>query len=243
MTVGADVAHRSLGLLDLTDLGETSSPEVVRHLCGRAITKWGPVAAVCIWPRFVPVAVDALRGTDVRVATVANFPSGDEDWTTVAATIAEVLDAGADEIDVVVPYRFAETGSYDEIERFVRRVRARVSDGRVLKTILETGELADDAVVRRCAEVAVDAGTDFLKTSTGKTAVSATPRAVEILLEVASTAGRVVGVKPSGGIRTLDDAREYLGIADRVMGPDWVSPSTFRFGTSRLLDAIVDELS
>lgn len=243
MTSPAEVARRSLALLDLTDLADTSSPAAVRDLCGRAVTKWGSVAAVCIWPRYVADAAVALHDTRVRVATVANFPSGDEDWSTVVTTVADALAAGADEIDAVVPYRAARQGSYDDVDRFVRRMRAVVPDGRLLKVILETGELVDDAVVRRCAEIAVEAGADFLKTSTGKTAVSATPRAVEILLEVASTAGRVVGVKPSGGIRTLDDAREYLAIADRIMGPDWVSPTTFRFGTTRLLDAIVDELS
>lgn len=243
MTSDAEVARRALGLLDLTDLDDECSTADVVALCARGVTPWGHVAAVCVWPRFVGDAVAATVGGPVRVATVANFPSGDEPWSNVGATIDRALADGADEIDVVVPYRRAVSGDVAAVETFLTRVRAIVPPDRIMKTILETGELVDESLIRECALRAVAAGTDFLKTSTGKTRVSATIRSVEILLEVASGADRTVGVKPSGGIRTILDAREYLAAADRVMGPSWAAPSTFRFGTSRLLDAITSELS
>jgi deoxyribose-phosphate aldolase len=110
--------------------------------------------------------------------------------------------------------------------------------GRTLKVIVESGELPGPAAVDRAAMLAIECGADFVKTSTGKTPVSATPEAAEIILEAIAVSGRPVGLKVSGGIRTVDDARAYLELADRIMGPGWATPATFRFGASSLLDAL-----
>jgi deoxyribose-phosphate aldolase len=121
----------------------------------------------------------------------------------------------------------------------VAAVRDIVDGGRRLKVILETGELRDEASIAGASRLAIEAGADFLKTSTGKSPVSATPEAAEAMLGVIKQAGRAVGLKASGGIRTLDEARLYLEIADRIMGPGWAKPATFRIGASGLYDELV----
>jgi deoxyribose-phosphate aldolase len=118
-------------------------------------------------------------------------------------------------------------------------VRDMVDQGRILKVILETGELTEPALVETASRVAIEAGADFIKTSTGKTAVSATPEAAAIMLEAIRASGRPVGLKPSGGIRTLSDAALYLGLADRIMGAEWATPRTFRIGASSVYDALI----
>lgn len=234
------VARRALALLDLTDLNDECTVDDVRRLCSRAVTPHGSVAAVCVWPRFVRVAVDELRGTDVQVATVVDFPSGDEPVDQVVATTTGAIADGADEIDLVLPYRAFLAGDQTIVETMLDAVRAATTSPRHLKVILETGELGRLDLVERAARLAVEHGADFIKTSTGKSKVSATPDAVRTMLDVISITERPVGIKPSGGIRTLIDAAVYLKLADEIMGPTWASPHTFRFGASGLLDAILD---
>lgn len=233
------VARRAIPLLDLTDLTEDATAPATDALCARARHPAGPVAAICVWPRHVARAARALSGTPVRIATVANFPAGGEDVeAAVAAARASVAD-GAHEVDVVLPYRALARGDEAAARGLLDAVRA-ATQGRLLKVILETGELAEPDLVRGASRLALAAGADFLKTSTGKTGVSATLEAATIMLETIRDAGpgRVVGLKPSGGIRTVADAAGYLALADRVMGPGWVSPKTFRIGASGLLDAL-----
>jgi deoxyribose-phosphate aldolase len=121
----------------------------------------------------------------------------------------------------------------------VASVRDVVDGGRLLKVILETGELVEPALIEGASRVAIQAGADFIKTSTGKTPVSATPQAAEIMLNTIKASGRPVGLKPSGGIRTVEDAGLYLGLADRIMGPGWATPRTFRIGASSVYDALI----
>jgi deoxyribose-phosphate aldolase len=234
------LASRCLPLIDLTDLGDRSTAADVEHLCERAVGRHGSVAAVCIWPRSVARAVTALAGTGVGVATVVNFPSGDEPVDVVVAATSRALEDGADDIDVVIPYRALVAGRAGDAGALLAAVRAAVptGTGRVLKVILETGELPGDDAVRRAADLAVDHGADFLKTSTGKTAVSATLGATATMLAVIRERSAAVGLKPSGGIRTVVDAGRYLAQADEVMGPAWVARQTFRFGASSLLDDV-----
>jgi deoxyribose-phosphate aldolase len=156
---------------------------------------------------------------------------------------------GADEIDVVLPYEAFATGRHqrvvdvlDTVHAAVGRASASRARPALMKVILETGALHDTEIIRRAAELAIARGADFIKTSTGKIPVSATPAAAEVMLDVIHGADRPVGIKPSGGIRTTDDAATYLDIADRVMGAGWASPSTFRFGASGLRDALLAEL-
>lgn len=238
----AAVARRALPLLDLTDLADEASEAGARALCARAVTPHGSVAAVCLWPRHVATAKAALAGTGVKIATVVNFPAGGEDTRAVEKETARAIADGADEIDLVLPWRAFVAGRAGFAETQVVRVKRVCTDRARLKVILETGELGDAATIRAAADLALAAGADFVKTSTGKVKVNATPAAAEILIEAIRASGRPAGFKAAGGIRTIEDAAGYLAIADRIMGPDWVSPAAFRFGASGLLDALVAAL-
>ncbi|MDK9698114.1 MAG: deoxyribose-phosphate aldolase [Siculibacillus sp.] len=236
------VAARALPLIDLTDLGEAATEAGARDLCRRAVTPHGRVAAVCLWPRFVATAKAALAGTGVGIATVVNFPAGGEDTRAVEAETERAIADGADEIDLVMPYRAFLAGRRGFAESQIVRVR-RVCAGRArLKVILETGEIADPAEIRAAADTALAAGADFVKTSTGKVAVNATPEAARLLLEAVRDVGRPAGVKVAGGIRTVAEAKTHLDLADRIMGPAWVNSDTFRFGASGLLGDVLATL-
>lgn len=246
----ASVAARVLGLIDLTNLSDDCTEDDVVELCARAHGVHGSVAAVCVWPRFVSRAVKELAGTGVKVATVVNFPRGDDSVDDVLGLVERCVGEGADEIDLVIPYeklRDQVDGDGDRaVVHLVAKAKESLPAGRLLKVILETGELRDQVLVERAARLAVASGADFIKTSTGKTPVSATPEAVETMLTVLRESPRIdrrVGIKPSGGIRSVAEAAGYLAIADRIMGPDWVTPETFRFGASGLLDAVESELA
>ncbi len=236
------VARRALGLLDLTDLNDGCTDDDVRRLCARAVTPHGSVAAVCVWPRFVRTAVRELATRGVKVATVVNFPSGDEPVEDVVAATETAIADGADEIDLVLPYRALLAGDESRVVSMLAAVRAAVTSPRHLKVILETGELGELEQVERAARLAIESGADFVKTSTGKTKVSATPDAVRVMLQVIAASGRSIGIKPSGGIRTVADAATYLRLADEIMGASWATPETFRFGASGLLDAILGSI-
>jgi deoxyribose-phosphate aldolase len=240
----AEVARRALPLLDLTSLNEGDDAASTVELCRRAQTPAGNVAAVCLWPDFVPVAKRELKGSGVKIATVVNFPGGTLPLERVLGQIALALADGADEIDVVLPYAGLMSGRPYGIGEYLAECR-QACVGHTLKVILETGMLAKPALIERAAAIAVENGADFLKTSTGKVPVGATPGAAQVLLETAHGArqqGRKVGVKISGGVRDLAGAMTYLTLADRICGPGWVSAETFRFGASGLLDALLAEL-
>ncbi len=233
------LARRAITLLDLTELGDAATDADVVTLCTKAHGPHGHTAAVCVWPRHVAIAVEQLWGTNVRIATVVNFPSGSEPIDDVVAMTRQALADGADEIDLVLPHRAFRSGDTASAAAMIDAVRAVVpADSHVLKVILETGELVDPTVIHGAAELAVAHGADFIKTSTGKTPQSATLEATGIMLGVIQRAGRPVGLKPSGGIRTLDDATHYLTQADDLMGAGWATPATFRFGASGLLTAL-----
>jgi deoxyribose-phosphate aldolase len=191
-----------------------------------------------VWPAFVTQAVELLRGSGVKVATVVNFPDGGAVVAPVLDETVRALADGADEIDLVLAYRALLAGQSAIARTMVDAVRAAVVPPAKLKVILETGSYPSAHDIRRAADLAIDAGADFIKTSTGKTEHSATVEAVRVLLEAIRDAGRPVGVKPSGGIRTVVDAEAYLSLADEVMGSGWVTPATFRFGASGLLDGV-----
>lgn len=234
------VARRALPLLDLTDLTETCTETKIDALCRDA--RAGGVAAICVWPHFVAQGARALEGSGIRVATVINFPAGGEDCARATDDTAEALRDGADEIDLVLPYRAILRGDAAAARDMVEAVRDTCGAA-VLKVILETGELADPDTIRRAGRLALEAGADFLKTSTGKSPVSATPEAAEAMLaEIRAggrEGGRAAGLKISGGLRSVADAGAYLALADRIMGPDWVSPKTFRLGASSLFGALI----
>ncbi|WP_066716270.1 MULTISPECIES: deoxyribose-phosphate aldolase [Hyphomicrobiales] len=235
-------ARRALALLDLTDLSDNADEAGLAALCARAVGAPGPVAAICIWPRFVAQARTMLGRAPVRIATVVNFPQGEATGADVLAETQGAVAAVADEIDLVLPWRAFLGGDAAGAEAMVRAVKDSC-DGRTLKVILETGEYPDLDRVRAASELAIAAGADFIKTSTGKTAHSASLPAARTMLEVIAGSGRPVGLKPSGGIRTLADAAGYLELADAIMGPDWATPETFRFGASGLHQVLVDAIA
>ena len=238
-------AERILPLLDLTSLNEGETEADILALCRRASTPHGPVAAVCLWPRWVSVARRALSmlpsAKRIKVATVVNFPHGTTAVDSVCAEVDQALRDGADEIDLVFPYRALMAGDTQTGFEMVSRCRQRL-DGQALKVILETGELAQPELIRRAAGIAIEAGADFLKTSTGKVPVNATLDSARLLLEAIRHSGATVGFKAAGGIRTTVEAAAYLSLADELLGPDWARPGCFRFGASSLLDDLLQTL-
>lgn len=231
-------ARRAIGLVDLTNLADDSDDVVVGALCERA-RRFG-TAAVCVWPDFVAQAAGLLAGSDIEIATVVNFPTGNERIFSVVGQTERALADGATEIDLVLPYQAFSSGDEQHAVAMVAAVRAATEGRARLKVILETGELADVGTVTSAAQLAVGAGADFIKTSTGKSPVSATPEAAAAMLDVIANAGRPVGLKPSGGISTADDAERYIALAEGVMGEGWATPATFRFGASSLLASLLD---
>ena len=229
-------ARLAIGLVDLTNLNDRCTTADVDALCARAAEHG--TAAVCVWPDFVEQAVAALVDTSVDVATVVNFPTGDERPFAVRTLTERVMAAGADDVDLVLPYRAFAAGDLDWCAAVLDETKTATADRAHLKVILETGELGE-VLVESAARFAIDHGADFVKTSTGKSAVSATPGAVTAMLSAIEDADRIVGLKPSGGISTAEAADEYLTRAEAVMGPDYLAPATFRFGASSLLDALV----
>ncbi|KRE11983.1 2-deoxyribose-5-phosphate aldolase [Bosea sp. Root381] len=238
----AEIAARALALLDLTDLTDHADAAGLAALCAKAVAPPVPVAAICIWPRFVAQARSLLGAGPVRIATVVNFPAGADEAAAVVDDTRIALAAGADEIDLVLPWRVFLTGDSESAAAMVARVR-EASRGKTLKVILETGEYPDLVKVRAASELAIVHGADFIKTSTGKTAHSASLPAARTMLEVIANAGRPVGLKPSGGIRSLADATGYLDLADAIMGPGWATAKTFRFGASGLHQVLIEAMT
>ncbi len=238
-TQDIELAQRALKLLDLTELSDGCREDHIEALIQKALTSHGPVAAICIWPQFVSLARGRLEGKGMKIATVINFPKGGDDVERALEDTAEALKDGADEIDLVMPVKAFMAGDEATMRSMIGEVKDELEERATLKVILETGVLMDAAVIRRAADIAIDEGADFIKTSTGKAPVSATPEAVAIMLEAIKAADHTVGLKPSGGIRTLEDARRYLAQVDAAMGPDWATSETFRFGASSLYDALI----
>jgi len=225
-------AARIIGLIDLTSLNEDDTEAAVNALCEKAVTVKGPVAAVCVMPAFVALASARLGGAGVRIATVANFPRGDADPDAAAREVEAAVAEGADEVDVVAPWRAALEGDYAAVSALVEACAAECAQ---LKVILETGAHPDLAKTRIIAEHALEAGAAFLKTSTGKCGPGASLEATRILLQVA---GRRAGVKAAGGIRTHADAAAYVTLADGYQGAPATAES-FRLGASVLLDDLL----
>lgn len=235
-------AKRALASLDLTNLNDDCEPGDIRDLCARAFTPHGHVAAVCIWPRFVAQARGIIGARPVKIATVVNFPSGEEPAGEVMEATRQAVADGADEIDMVIPYLGLMEGREEAVFTRIKRIRS-AAGGKTVKAILETGVLSSPELIRKAADLAIEAKADFIKTSTGKVGVNATPQAVRIMLEAIRDSGADVGIKPSGGVKTTEQAARYLDIADEIMGPDWAGPKTFRFGASGVLDDLLATIS
>ena len=235
-------AQLALDCLDLTSLNTGDTSADIDALCQRAQTRFGPVAAVCVWPRFVAQARAALPST-IKVAAVANFPAGALDIAQALADVKTIVSAGGDEVDVVLPYRALMRGQSIPCADFLAQVRTACGQT-TLKVIIESGELATPDLIAQATRLALDAGADFVKTSTGKTPVSATLPAAKIMLQGIAASGRsTAGFKASGGIRTVQEALPYLELVAATLGADALTPQRFRFGASGLLNDIEAVLS
>lgn len=236
----AKLAAQSLACLDLTSLGEDDDALRISALCTAADTPFGAPAAICVYPEWISLARERLERSglgDVRVATVVNFPDGGADPGRAVRECRRASAAGAQEIDLVFPWRALRAGDANTGQRLVAECRSALGAERCLKVILETGELGQPALIREASRIALAAGADFIKTSTGKTPVSATPGAAATMLGAIAEHGRG-GFKASGGVRCVADARPYFDLAERQLGAGWACPANFRIGASSLLGDI-----
>jgi deoxyribose-phosphate aldolase len=236
-------------MVDLTTLEGQDTPGKVRALCAKgrrpdpSDPDCPPVAAICVYGDLVPVAVEALAGSGVNVAAVATaFPSGRAPLDVKLADVRAAVAAGADEIDMVIDRGAFLAGRYLDVYDEIVATREACGDAH-LKVILETGELATYDNVRRASWLAMLAGADFVKTSTGKVTPAATLPVTLVMLEAVrdfrDQVGRQVGVKAAGGIRNAKDAIRYLVVVNETCGDDWLSPDWFRFGASSLLNDLL----
>jgi deoxyribose-phosphate aldolase len=243
--MATDTAKRALGLLDLTSLNDGDTEATVEKLVAKATTKFGHVAAVCIWPRFTSVAKKKLGDSPIHLAVVNNFPKGGTDTKAAAEDARAAIAAGADEIDTVLPYRAFLDGDTKAGRDLVAAVREACGNRARLKVILEICVLATGANVAEASALAIEAGADFIKTSTGKLQYGATPDGARAMLETIKATknpGRKLGFKAAGGVRTLQQAEFYVGLADEILGQGWATPETFRIGASGLLDDLLKHL-
>ncbi|MDP3560294.1 MAG: deoxyribose-phosphate aldolase [Legionellaceae bacterium] len=237
-----------IGLIDLTRLNtkDPSEEEVtqISVLCKNAKTAVGPVAAVCVYPEYVAQAKEQLKDSSIRIATVVNFPTGNEPLDPTLAAITKSIAEGADEIDVVLPYEALKKGDTEFVIEYLKKCREATGD-RTLKVIIESGVLNTEEIIAATTIVA-DIGADFVKTSTGKVPnKGATLEAVEAMLTVLKTrqeAGKKsIALKISGGI-TGDNVENYLELIEKYMGPEWLTSENVRIGASALLKDLLTKI-
>jgi deoxyribose-phosphate aldolase len=239
-------------MMDLTTLEGADTPGKVAALCSKAIrpdpvdTSVPSVAAVCVYPNLVPTAKTRLQGSSVKVASVATaFPSGQSPLDVKLADVREAVELGADEVDMVIDRGAFLSGRYAKVYDEVVKVKEACGDAH-LKVILETGELGTYDNVRRASLLAMAAGADFIKTSTGKINPAATlPVALcmlEAVRDVYEETGRVVGFKPAGGIRASKQAIQHLVLVHETVGEEWLTPDRYRFGASSLLNDVLMQI-
>jgi len=248
-TAKAWAIDTAIGLIDLTTLEGSDTPGKVASLCAKARRpdpsdpSCPPTAAVCVYGDLVPYAVEALEGSGVHIAAVATaFPSGRASREVKIADVQDAVRAGADEIDMVIDRGAFLSGRYSAVFDEIVAVKHACGSAH-LKVILETGELATYDNVRRASWLAMLAGGDFIKTSTGKMSPAATLPVTMVMLEAvrdfAGATGRRIGVKPAGGIRTSKDAIKHLVLINETTGPEWLHPDLFRIGASSLLNDLL----
>lgn len=238
--------------LDLTTLGARDSARSVREFTRRAMEMSRsegvpPVASVCVYPNFVDVAGLAAGDSGLRITSVAGgFPSSQTYLEVKMLEAAMAVENGADEIDVVLNAGLIVDENYEEAANEIEMIRQEIGEDVTLKVIVEAGELPSADAVRTASLLAMMAGADFVKTSTGKTAVGATPEAAAVICgaikDYYTITGRRVGFKAAGGIRTAEDAALYYAIVDSVLGPVWLSPALLRIGASSLADELLARL-
>jgi len=244
--------YLALSMIDLTTLEGKDSEGKVKQLCYKAshLHYKHPglpyVAAICVYPTMVPIAKKELEGTGINVASVATaFPSGMANINAKLDEVKSVVDAGADEVDMVISRGRFLNGDYDYVSDEISQVKDACGKAH-LKVILETGELVTLDNVQLASDIAMEAGADFIKTSTGKVSPAATPPVVLTMLEAIRDfqikTGKKIGMKPAGGISTAKQAIQYLVMIKETLGDDWLSPNLFRFGASSLANDILMQI-
>lgn len=239
------LARQAISLFDLVALDVDDTESRIIGLCQRAMTPLGPIASICVYPRFVLLArttLDRLQHRDIHVVAVVNFPYGSPNKETVMSETRAAVMSGADEIDMVYPFRSLLSGDQQTGSEMVAACRAACGPDTLLTVTLEVGDLRDPQIIRNACQGAIVAGANFIKTSTGKLVTTPTPQAVRVMLESLVDVGGQVGIKLCGGLRTLADARMFMEMARTRFGPQWVSAQRVRLVGSRLLDDILSQL-
>lgn len=246
MNKDQEIAKLSLSLMDLTSLTNNESTEDIIALCKQANSSAGNTAAICIYPRFIPIAkaqLAAQNTPEIKVATVTNFPHGNDDIGVAVSETKEAVGLGADEVDVVFPYKALINGNEQVGYDLIKACKAACGNNVLLKVIIESGELASPELIEKASEISINAGADFIKTSTGKVDVNATPEAAKIMLNTINNINPNVGFKAAGGVRNVEDAEVYLNIVLDTLGASWLNPTHFRFGASSLLNSLLVTLN
>jgi deoxyribose-phosphate aldolase len=239
------VAQTAIRLLELTSLNADDTAERIAALCKRALTPVGNVAAVCVLPRFAGLArrtLDTLGAREVRVVAMVNFPNGGACVATVESETHAAMLTGADEIDLIYPFNAHLAGDRQIGAKMIAACKAKCGSRGQLTVTLETGVLDDPQIIHGVCRVAIGEGASFLKTSTGRQIVGATPQAARILLESIAERSYLVGLKASGNVRSLAQARSYIEMAQTRFGPMWLAPERMRLGAASLLDDLLQEL-
>jgi deoxyribose-phosphate aldolase len=237
-----EAAKKILTMLDLTSLGDNDKEEDIKKLCKKAKTKYGSVAAVCVWSKFVPLVKELIGDNPINIATVVNFPKGESDIPTVIDETVKAIENGVNEIDLVFPYKEFMKGNINFCSEMISSIKKLCGKKHHLKVILETGEIKKSIYISEATKIAINSGADFIKTSTGKTKISATPEAANIILDTIRAMKKNVGFKASGGIKTTIEAKKYLSLSQHIMGSKWASNRNLRYGASSLLDDLIETI-
>lgn len=247
-----EVYRTCFSCLDLTTLGVSDSAQSVREFADRVMEMCGrpgvpAVASICVYPNFVDVVGLEAGDSGMRITSVAGgFPSSQTYLEVKMLEVAMAVENGADEVDIVMNVGHVVSGNYEEAANEIETIRQEIGEDVTLKVIVEAGELPSAGHIRTAALLAMMAGADFVKTSTGKASAGATPEAAVVMCaaikDYYTITGRRVGFKAAGGIRTAEDAALYYTIAADILGGEWLDPSLFRIGASSLADDLLGKI-
>lgn len=248
-----EVYKRCFGCIDLTSLGATDSRRSIGEFTRKAIElprhfpEAGSVASICVYPVFVETVGLAVGDSKMAITSVSGgFPSSQTYLEVKMLETAMAIENGADEIDIVISIGEMLDGEYDLAGNEIETLRAEIGDDAILKVILESGTLSDPELIHKAATIAMEAGADFIKTSTGKNGIAATPEAAVAMClairQFAEKTGRKVGFKAAGGISTAESAALYYSIVEEILGEEWLTPERFRIGASSLANNLLSEI-
>lgn len=236
------IAEDLLKFIDLTSLNDEDTNESILQFLSYSHCKYGHVAAVCVYSKFIPVVLEYinLHKLPINLATVVNFPKGDSDILKVKYDIIDAINAGANEIDIVMPYKELMVGNQKAVQDLISMARETCGD-RILKVIIESGELDSSNLIKLASEICLENEVDFIKTSTGKTSVGATVEAATTILSAIKESGGNCGFKVSGGVSSIEVATQYAQLVEKILGEEALTPKRFRIGTSKLVKAILGD--